>query len=64
MTQAISPSANGQFTKMKEAFKVGMELEQEETKGISRFKAMCENSYKIEKMNRYYWHIFQFYQNS
>lgn len=53
MTESISPTGNGQFSKMKEAFNVGMELEQEETKGISRFKSMCEQSHKIEKMNRY-----------
>jgi hypothetical protein len=43
--------ANVKFEKMRAAFKVGLELEQEETKGISRFKAITEGSYKIQKSN-------------
>jgi hypothetical protein len=51
MGEALSPTANGKFSKMKEAFNTGMELEQEETKGHSRFKTMCEKSEKFEKLN-------------
>jgi hypothetical protein len=51
MAEALNPIGNGNFSKMKQAFQTGMELEQEETKGNSRFKTMCEKSEKFEKLN-------------